>query len=190
MRDYPLVPTQKHWYQDAEGIHFTIDPLPCRGYAVALEKHMYIQDASLFIRTTLRNVGERAIHTSEYNHNFVAIDGRPIGEGVEIDFPAEPEDTQGRFPLLSFVGKRLVFKAVSPVFWFNVPGAPHTAGERFTLRDTKAGAGLRESGDFPLHTLSVWGKEHTVCPETTVALDVDPGDAITWTRRWDFFNLD
>ena len=189
MRDYPLEPTEKRvWWEDGT-LCFAIEPLPCRGYAAALEKRLYLQDTSLFVKSTLRNVGERAIHTTEYNHNFLAVDGRPIDSGVTVDFPAPLEDAAGSFPMLRFEGRRLSFVGVPSVFWFSIPQVPHEPGVRFTLRDSRAGVGVRESGDFPLMQINVWGKEHTVCPEAFVALDVEPGETYTWTRRWVFFTL-
>lgn len=189
MRDYPLIPTAKRAWQEGEEIRFSIDPLPCMGYAASFDKRIWIEGTSLFIETTMRNVGDRAIHTNEYNHNFVAVDGLPMDEGLTVEFSGKPTPQEGAFPLLDFDGNLLSFRGVPQVFWFGVD-VPAEVGVRFTLRDTRAGVGMRERGDFPMAGMNVWGKEHTVCPETFVALDLEPGESYTWTRCWDFFNLD
>jgi hypothetical protein len=67
--------------------HFVVEPVECRGYAARLEKTVTVQGAQLEISYRLESVGSRTLHTVEYCHNFIGIDGHSIGPDYHLRVP-------------------------------------------------------------------------------------------------------
>ena len=79
-------------------VRFVVDPVPCRGVAVRLTKTLAVSGNELTIDYQLENVGEQAIATHEYVHNFCGIDGHEMGPDYRLRFaqPVAFEDTLER----------------------------------------------------------------------------------------------
>ncbi len=57
------------------------------GYAYQLEKVIEIQEHGFALHYLLKNLGEKAIVTTEYCHNFLCLDEAAPGPGYELSFP-------------------------------------------------------------------------------------------------------
>jgi hypothetical protein len=68
-------------------VHFAVEPLDCRGYAVRLDKTVTVEGSQLQIAYRLENVGRRPIATREYGHNFLGIDGHLLGPDYRLRVP-------------------------------------------------------------------------------------------------------
>lgn len=161
-----------------------------RGWGYSYEKTVSITDDATFtIAHTLKNTGSRPIATTHYAHNFLKIDGEPIGPSYWLTFPYEVEPLAPAPGLAEVRGKAMTFREVIP------PGrdvavklsGPRPAGENVvTVRNRKTGAAVRIAGDAPLAKLNVWSVGTATCPEPFVAIDLAPGRSTTWTNTYTF----
>lgn len=185
-REYEVRPFPIECTAGKGEVAFTVEPLPCRGYAVRTEKRIAVGANTLTISYRLENVGERPIATHEYCHNFLAIDGRPIGPGYALrtafDLPADawpgPLRACGREVRFDAPPDRAFYRAVT-----DLPSQP---GLWWELSHDEVGARVRETTDVPWERLAVWGTPRVVSAEAFVALDVAPGRTRCWRRSYVF----
>ena len=57
------------------------------GYSYVLRKKIELHESSFTIHYCLENTGNKKIETTEYNHNFIAIDNELIGADYFLKFP-------------------------------------------------------------------------------------------------------
>jgi len=57
------------------------------------------------------------------------------------------------------------------------------------VENTKAGIGVRETGDQPIARLYFWSTKTTVCPEVYVHVHADPGKTFKWRTSYEFYLL-
>jgi hypothetical protein len=72
-------------------------------------------------------------------------------------------------------------------FYRRLIGYALTEQPQFELVHTPSGAGMREIDDFAPCRVALWGTTHVISAEIFCPIDVQPGDAQTWTRRYEFF---
>jgi hypothetical protein len=162
------------------------------GYAYILQKEISINEDSLTIQYTLVNKGEKPIQTSEYVHNFLAIDHARIGEDYILKLPkaidaasigqiVNPNDT------VSFHAKEVRFNgAVKEVFFFS-----HLLGDKevpaaWELIHQKKKVSIKETGDFTTQKINLWGNGHVISPELFIDINVLPGKEQVWSRKYEF----
>jgi hypothetical protein len=143
----------------------------------------------------LRNTGTKRIDTPVYNHNFLEIDGLPIGAGYVIKAPYEIK--ANRLPpadMAEVRGKEIVYlKDLTGTQTVSVPMAgfgPTPADYDFRVEHTKAGAGLRITADRPLSNATLWSMRATMGLEPFIAIGLDPGQEFTWTLTYSYYVLD
>jgi hypothetical protein len=198
-RPYDVQPYPVEVQAGTAEVSFISEPVPCSGYAARLTKRISLNGASLTMEYELRNTGEQPIETTEYVHNFVVIDGLPVGPGYTLRLaqPLTPRDnlppaTKG---LLVFDGRTITWTralAGSDTFYCQFPGyADDDADSQYhwELVHQEAGAGLRESGTAPVRSLALWGEKHVLSPEVFIDVRVAPGGEQRWSRTYDFFTL-
>jgi hypothetical protein len=189
MRTYPLAPFAMACERTARGARWTVEPRACRGYAVRLCKELEVEGAGLSLTYRLDNLGQRAIRTNEYNHNFIAIDGHPIGPDYALA-------TSG--PIAALPGAQGVAVAAGGFRWSGEIGAGRTFSARclsapglrgsfgWTLRHQPSGVEVSESIDRPPAFIGLWGMAHVVSPELFVDIDLATGASMEWRRDYRF----
>jgi hypothetical protein len=189
MRSYPLAPFAMAWQRTARGARWTVEPRECRGYAVRLGKELALEGAGFSLTYRLDNLGARAIRTSEYNHNFIAIDGHAIGPGYRLATSAAITALPGTlgvavgamgFSWSGEVGAGRQFSARCLV----APGVQGSFG--WTLRHLPSGVGVSETIDRPPAFIGLWGMAHVVSPELFVDIDCAAGASMQWRRDYRF----
>ncbi|MFD0672159.1 hypothetical protein [Cohnella sp. GCM10027633] len=196
-RAFELEPFETTYEMSADGrsVRFRTAAKPCNGYAADIVKKVSVDGNRLNVAYELRNVGDKPIRTSEYNHNFVRINGADIGPDYELTLPiasafdyTKPEER----PIVAQEGNKLR--------WLRTP----EAGESFyalarefepigadrpswTLVHKPSGAGMTETLDRPLLRLAVWGQTHVASPEMFIDIDAQPGETLRWNRAYEFF---
>jgi len=186
-RPYPITPFPISMEHGADYAKFTVEPLPCRGYAARLEKLVTAAADRLILAYRLENVGERRIITTEYNHNFLGIDGRQTGPEYLLRFAYAPN--AGAWPEAVWAdGGKISWRSV-PLgeFYFHVNSFPTVPPHGWELINVRSGAGVRGTEDFAPCRLPVWGHGGVICPEVFIAIDLAPGAAMTWRREYEFF---
>ncbi len=147
----------------------------------------------LVLEHRLENTGRKLIETSVYNHNFFVIDKQPTGPGIEVRFPfAVKGEGRGFGSAILTKDSSLVYardlEKREQVFSAGLQGFGPTA-DAYDIRieNVKTGAGVRATGDQPIEKLVYWACSTTSCPEPYVKLRAAPGQTVTWTITYAFY---
>jgi hypothetical protein len=164
---------------------------------IQLEYHkkISIEGSQLVIEYKLKNNGNKTIETSEYGHNFIALNHRPIGSDYQLsfNFALQPEifkTVVDNEELLTFTASRLSWKATpeNDFFIAEVNGNIEMA-RWWQITNTKEGIGIREDIDFECKQVNLWGTSHVVSPELFHHICLKPGEEAVWNRRYTFFEI-
>ncbi len=164
------------------------------GYHYAKVIELDEKRATISIRHELKNVGEKQIVTDFYNHNFFNVDGDPVGPNYSLAFPFEPKanDLKGKFgELVELKGKGLRFKDELPngddvmatLTGFDAKDEKHRT---FEMRHAPSGVTVRVEHSYAFAKCNVWGIKTAICPEPYLAIDLKPGEEMTWGIRYTF----
>jgi len=169
----------------AARVAFVCDPLPCRGYAARLEKTLAVAGRRLSIHYRLANVGEKTLRTTEYCHNFLAIDGHAVGPAYRLQVPFA---TCGRVtePLLA-QGREITWsRTPDHAFYHPMEGEDVQAAQWWELAHSPSGVRVRETVSPGYFRLTLWGTGRVVSPEAFVRVEVAPGETQEWQREYTF----
>ncbi|MEO3946002.1 hypothetical protein [Gorillibacterium sp. CAU 1737] len=191
MRQYPIQPFAVRREGDERSVTFTVEPDEVNGYAARLEKTLTVEGNRLSIAYRLTNTGSQPIETDEYVHNFlrigsyeagpdyvltwggaVEVDSPEVGNRADLKLDGERIDWTGR-PDGEFYTKLTVPEVAAPYTW--------------ELRHEPSGAYVRESGDYPIDRVALWGHAAVISPEVFIRLSLQPGETTAWTRTYEFF---
>jgi glyoxylase-like metal-dependent hydrolase (beta-lactamase superfamily II) len=149
----------------------------------------------LVIKHSLKNTGKKTIETTVYDHNFVMIDSLPTGPDYIISFPANMTGTgQGIGNIARIEGKQMTFlrelSKSERIFCGSLQGLSKSKSDyNFRIENTKAGVGVRITGDQPILKLVFWAAPVTVCPEPFIQIKIEPGKEFTWTITYEYYTL-
>jgi hypothetical protein len=89
--------------------------------------------------------------------------------------------------IIQVEGMRLKLKGIpkSP-FYARLLGFSRTDQPQWRLIHEPSGVGLQESDDFTPVRLAVWGTSHVISAEVFTGINVQPGQAQQWVRRYEF----
>lgn len=163
------------------------------GYAYLLEKIIRIEENGFSIHYHLENLGDNPIHTTEYCHNFLCVDGAAIGPAYRLTFPfriqperlgeaVNPEE-------LVHLGEREVEFAgtpAQPFFFSNLSGGEQVPAS-WKLEHSSGKVAISETCDFHTNAINLWGVGHVISPELFIQLEVLPGKSQRWRRSYQFF---
>ncbi len=159
-----------------------------RGYAMELTKTIRVAGPMLEMVYQLTNTGNRPFSTTEYNHNFISLDGEPLGPDYSLLLPDSTVPNPLPVPLTRKDGTLGWNETPKDDFYFRTPGFSRSANFSWELRHGGRRIGLRESNDFPIKQFALWGRAHVVSPEVFIGLALAPSDTVTWCRRHEFFS--
>ena len=190
---YDLAPFTIRVDAKPDAVTYTIDPVECRGYALAYSKRISIVDANLLIDYRLENVGQKPVQTEEYNHNFVAIDRHTIGRDYRLTIAYDTEYTR-KPDILHIDGTKITLTRMPATreesFYCRTIPLKETGNGWWELVHTPSGVGMREQDSFPWSVFALWGTPEVISPEAFVAIDLQPGAVKTWQRAYTFFKRD
>lgn len=163
------------------------------GFGYEYTKHMELLEGTqnLIIHCTLKNTGTRPILEDQYNHNFFGIDSDPIGPQYTVKFAFSPVvDPKRKPPADTALLKDNTLSYLKPVeksFLLIFDGYSSSPNDgAVTIENTRTGAGVEISGDFPLYGFNFWTSQHTLCAELFAKIDIQPGETIEWQRTYRF----
>lgn len=164
------------------------------GIAYSLAKTISIdpQRPILTIAYRLTNEGTREIKTEHYNHNWFSLDGQAASPSVSVSwrFPPEPEVLEFK-PRHGAVleGNKLSFAGP-----FDGPAAtwlalgpmkqPHL--NFFRLACAERAMAVDIAGDWSPFQHKLYATIREICPESFVAIHLQPGDSQQWTASYTF----
>jgi hypothetical protein len=194
-RKYAIEPADfKVTAKQDEMIVNCISPV-CNGYSYVLKKEISLVDDGFIIKYFLKNTGEKAIHTDEYNHNFIAINNELIGNDYLLKFPfcikpAQFGETVNLERKVDIGEKEFTFNGTpnEPFFFSNLSGNENVESS-WELINTKTKIGISEKGSFKTNKVNLWGWKHVISPELFFAISVAPGKEIEWSRTYRIFEI-
>lgn len=190
MRAYPLRPYRIETEGDAVSRRFTVQPEEENGYACRLEKTLTLEGSRLRIAYRLANTGAKAIDTEEYVHNFLRIGAHAIGPDYVLTLgdPVRLLETDPALTAPLAVRENELTWTERPAgeFYSKLSAPEREHPFTWELRHRPTGAYVRESGDFPVERLALWGHAGVVSPEAFVRIRLQPGEEETWTRTYEF----
>lgn len=201
-RHYDIRRFPKRWEHGDDWITFTEEPIPCLGVSLEITRKLRLEENRIVLTTSVRNAGERAVSFSEYQHNFVAIDDLPVGEGYCLELPFDGTigdlqnccrtlpDFQPAAGFITVDGQKAFWHCrVKDQTWHKTTEAAdilpcETYGWTLSHRDSDAS--VSERCGFKPAKLVLWGVEHCICTEVYHDIRLAPGETDTYTRTWIF----
>lgn len=166
-----------------------------REYSLELKKQIALDKNKFTISYSLFNSGNKTIKTNEYIHNFLSINKKNIDENyiLYFSFPLETVN------FTKFVNpeKAVQFKKdfciwntfIKEPFFFSNINTIYKGKENWTLIHLTDKVGIRESADFIIQKVNLWGASHVISPEIFFQIDVQPGEMISWSRLYEIFDF-
>lgn len=182
-----IIPFEVKVSSSGDTAKFVSEPALCNGYAVRLTKTFNIEDNRLIIKYKLHNTGEKVIDTTEYVHNFVNVNGKGVGPHSELSFSFMP--VGDNVPEIFRVnGNKIEFNDIpDKEFYWRLDGTGDYPSSWWMLIDKDTGAGLKETTNFPLLRMAIWGKAHVISPEFFIHIHLKPQEIKEWSRVYEFF---
>ncbi len=165
--------------------HDVGEPVSGYGYSYTKSIRLTPGQPELKLEHHLKNTGRQRIDTNVYNHNFLALDGLTTGAGFVVKTPYEIVSTRPPDGALAEIrGRSVVYlndlserqTVTTPLTGFG----PTVADYDFRVEHTKAGAGVRITGDRPLANASL----------PFIAIGLEPGQEFSWTLTYTYYLLD
>lgn len=185
-RPYMVEPFFIETKADDSKVTFTVHAHPCNGYAAKLVKTLSVKDNLLSIAYELVNLGEKTIVTHEYCHNFVALNGNPLGPDYRLKLPMTPTFSSEPSSPLDFKDGHMTWAYTPEQPFYSRLSGPFPPGLQWELTH-KSGVGMRESVDFSPGFIALWGDAHVISPEVFMEIAALSGQTIRWVRQFDFF---
>lgn len=178
--------------QGKDWIEFTHSLQRESGWAYVYIKRIELMkdDPGFSIIHTLKNKGNKAIHTNQFNHNFFVMDQEITGPDFSLEFPFNLSSEEYDTDLVELKeNKLLIKKEISEgSIYLHLDGFGETAADnQVKIVNQKTGAGVQISVDKPLQKVVFWAIATTLCPEPYIQLDVAPGEKEIWTSEYKLF---
>ena len=177
--------------KDVDAVAYLHELSDGAGYGYSYTKTVRLIEGrpELVLEHSLTNTGQKTIETSGYNHNFWVIDKQPTGPQTVVRFPVAIAGEGNGF------GSAILTRDSSLVFSRTLAKkeSVYSAGLKgvkdydFRIENLKSGAGLRATANLPLEKMVFWACATTVCPEPYVRIRAAPGQTVTWTVRYEFY---
>lgn len=189
-KPYKITPFEFQTDIKPDRVKFVTQPCLCNGYAARLIKDVSVKENIMTIKYFLENTGHKTIETTEYVHNFINIDGEGTGPHMDLSFSfdLEGDRTLAGENILDISKNRIGWKSIpNDVFYFRLEGLKEDSC-RWMLENRVTGVGIKETDDFPVFKVALWGMRHVISPETFIKLSVKPGEKKVWTRTYEFLS--
>ncbi len=194
-------------------VTFRLQPVECRGYAARQTKTLTVMENQLEVAYRMENTGNKPIRTNEYVHNFIGIDGLLLGPEYQVIFPYPVVFEKANAPVVGLmkllpgflrarIDRAYAEKSIEPLeaqgdhiqikhmpqrsFYCRMQGFQRSDQPQWELRHLTSGVSMREYDDFAPCRVAMWGEAHVISVEVFVAIDLQPGESMSWKRRFEF----
>ena len=195
MRNYEMKPAKFNVTVESNKIIIDCISHIINGYSYILKKEIELFESSFVIKYNLHNTGQKDISTSEYNHNFLAINKELMGSQYILKFPfkMKPEcfgETVNSEEKVQIDQHKITFKNTpeEQFFFSNLSGNENVEAS-WELVNTKIKIGIREIASFKTKKVNLWGWKHVISPELFFDINLKPGQIIKWSRTYNLFEL-
>lgn len=195
IKSYEVEPAEFEFSHDSEKIEITCKSKFLNGFCYLLKKEIQIHKSSFTVKYSLQNTGEKDIITSEYLHNFIAINKDLIGTNYILKFPfhLKPDLFENIVnPELKVeIGQNDInFNDTpnEPFFYENLNGGK-IVDAKWELLNIRNKVGISEVCDFKTNKINLWGCKHVISPELFIDIFLKPGQSKQWSRTLNFFEI-
>ncbi len=163
-------------------------PRLCCGVAVDQVKEIKVEDCTVTITQTLKNVGMVEIDAVEFNHNFIKFDGDPISGNYCTTLPYAPEITlrRGELTLLTSGYRPQKFDEVSGSLAFRIRGCEGLSTHWMKTENNKTGTYMLVEDQFPVSCMYCFTNPDTFSTETYKPIRLQPDEEIGYVRKYTF----
>lgn len=189
---YPLVDSGK-WtvHEKRRSVSFRQQLNGPKGIAYIYEKTLTLDGAVLTLKHSLKNIGQKAIETEVYEHDFFMFDEHPTGPGIKIRFPFRPEPETSLGPAAKVDGNEIVYldelQPKQTVATYLTGYSTKAADYDLTVEDINTKAGIEQTSDKPISHFYLWSIRSTISPEAYIHLNILPGKTGRWKIHYRFF---
>jgi hypothetical protein len=197
-KDYPIVDAGKRTVkQSKDSVEFTqevIDPKSHYGYIYRKVVRLIAGKPQMVLEHSLKNTGPKSIQTTVYNHNFLELDQQSPVAGVTITVPFQIQSARPPAKDVAEIrGNQIVYlralqnedRLTSPLKGFGADAKDFD----IRIENSRAGAGLRVTGDHPLSSLSLWSIRSTMAVQPFHSMTIEPGQESQWNVTFEYFTL-
>ncbi|GAA4895953.1 hypothetical protein GCM10023311_20890 [Flaviramulus aquimarinus] len=191
-KNYDIKPAKFKITSDLNSIVMTCTSESVNGYAYILKKEIQLHENDFTIIYNLLNTGEKDIISSEYVHNFTAINNDLIGCNYVLKFPFElkPEcfnDTVNPEQKVDIGQRDITFNGTpNAQFFFSNLAGNNNIHSKWELTNLNNDITISETGSFKTKKVNLWGWKHVISPELFFDIFVKPGASTTWSRTYSF----
>lgn len=194
-KPYSIKPAEFTTTEKANSLIIDCISAKVNGYSYELRKEIELQEGGFNIKYHLKNTGEKAIKTTEYSHNFTAIDNDLIGANYVLNFPFDlkpklfGETVNPESAVV--IGTKDIHFTSSPnqAFFFSNLSGRERVKSAWELIHLKSKLGIRENSNFTTNKINLWGWKHVVSPETFYDINIAPVASAEWTRSYEVFKV-
>lgn len=179
------------------GLRFIQKSIPGK-YALDVEKTFTLLENQVRLTITAANTGEMPLNLQEYQHNFLSLNGRPVGPGYRLEIPCDNRLSDLLHQTLRQgdeieLPSALAVEGKTAIWTDHLEGKVlyHRSGDigpetpaRWRMWDSSCC--IQGVTDFLPSRVDLWAVEHCVCPEFYHSLSLAPGERRSWQRRWIF----
>ncbi|MET1258915.1 hypothetical protein ABV409_06215 [Flagellimonas sp. DF-77] len=189
-KPYTIEPASFEMERHKESLTFQCEGKMVNGYGYLLTKTIALEDQGFSISYVLENTGEQRIATSEYVHNFFALQSGTSGgfPCLELPFAIDPErfwETVNPEAAISF-GKDALCCDFNPKRQFFIDHLNGTGqvDAAWALYHPHSKLRVREQGDFKTNKVNLWGWRHVISPELFKTIDLGQAESAKWSRNY------
>ena len=160
-------------------ISFFQKGLPWKGYCADIKKTYSLKENQLILDIEVTNTGNEILELSEYQHNFISLEQKPVGPGYVLELPCDKNLSQLEDATLSWGDERHLDSAVylkdhsvhwkdfmdEKVLYHESYDALSEVPASWTLSHEDSPVSVSEKVDFTPSMIIVWSVEHCVCAE-------------------------
>lgn len=194
-KSYEIKPAEFKVVSESNKLVISCKSESINGYSYLLKKVIELQNNSFSINYYLKNTGEKDIITSEYVHNFTAINKDSIGSNYILKFPFQIkpelfEETVNPKGKVDIGQKEIKFNSspTEPFFFSNLSGSENV-NAKWELTNLKSKIEISETGSFQTDKVNLWGCEHVISPELFFNIFIKSGESVEWSRNYNVFKI-
>lgn len=189
-RNYHIKPVQFHVFAESTRAVITCISEYLNGYSYVLRKEIELKNSGFTITYILENTGDKNINTTEYVHNFMAVNNELIGKNYKLrfSFPLNPDrfdDTVNPESKVDIGQHEIAFNGTpKEQFFFSNLSGGETVDASWELLNLEHNIAVGESGNFKTNKINLWGWNHVISPELFYEISLKPGQSAQWARNY------
>lgn len=162
------------------------------GYVYRKSVRLTAGRPELVIDHSLQNTGRLPIQTTQYNHNFLVLDGSMTGPDFAIAVPFQIQTARAPDPKFAEIrGNEIVYlktlegqdRVTFPIQGFGKEAKDYDV----RIENRKSGASVRVTADRPLASVSLWSIRSVISMEPFVDVSTEPGNTTTWKYTYTYY---